>query len=219
MGAITASVIGSVCVCRFNSGRLDMEVIMNATLAGGVSIGSASSLIGGPWWAMLVGLGAGAISALGFIKLGPYLQGKIALYDTCGIHNLHGMPGVFGGICGAFACLWSDKLLTNTADLYNAMPARAPADDGTAGRTAGDQAGVQIMVLAITLGIAISTGAITGWIASKCGSVEGVYHDKEHWDHVDKDEVEIVEKKGSSLIPRRSSLVEDGEIGNKNDMN
>lgn len=85
------------------------------------------------------------------------------------------------------------------------------------GRTAGDQAGIQIMVLGITLAIALSTGALTGFIASKFGSVEGVYHDKEHWDHVDKDEVEIVNKKGGSgMIPRRSTLIEDDETDRKN---
>lgn len=47
---------------------------MNATLAGGVSIGTSTCLICGPSTCMLVGLGAGILSALGFLKIGPYLQ-------------------------------------------------------------------------------------------------------------------------------------------------
>jgi ammonium transporter Rh len=33
--------------------------------------------------------------------LTPYLQDKFGLYDTCGVHNLHGIPGILGGIVSA----------------------------------------------------------------------------------------------------------------------
>ena len=39
----------------------------------------------------------------GYIYLTPLLQSKISLFDTCGVHNLHGMPGLLGGIASAFA--------------------------------------------------------------------------------------------------------------------
>jgi len=35
----------------------------------------------------------GAISTVGFAKLQPFLADTFNLQDTCGIHNLHGMPG------------------------------------------------------------------------------------------------------------------------------
>lgn len=31
----------------------------------------------------------------------PFLERKLKIQDTCGIHNLHAMPGVIGGIVGA----------------------------------------------------------------------------------------------------------------------
>lgn len=54
-----------------------------------------------PWVAMLVGIIAGVISALGFLVLNAWLREKIGMYDTCGVNNLHGMPGILGGLVGA----------------------------------------------------------------------------------------------------------------------
>lgn len=31
----------------------------------------------------------------------PILEDKLRIQDTCGVHNLHGMPGVLGAIVGA----------------------------------------------------------------------------------------------------------------------
>jgi ammonium transporter Rh len=82
-------------------GKLEMEIILNASLAGGVVMGANSEIIVMPYGAMLCGIGAGTVSSLGFAVLGPWLRRKIYLHDTCGINNLHGMPGIVGGIVSA----------------------------------------------------------------------------------------------------------------------
>jgi len=85
------------------SGKLHAEDVLNATLAGGVIVGACSDLVLNVWASLMIGAGGGTISLLGFEFLGPYLLRTIGLHDTCGIHNLHGIPGFLGGIIGAIS--------------------------------------------------------------------------------------------------------------------
>ena len=73
-----------------------MVDMANAALAGGVGIGSVCDVVS-PTGAFGIGLLAGAISVLGYVFLLPKLESKFKLIDTCGVHNLHGMPGLLGG--------------------------------------------------------------------------------------------------------------------------
>lgn len=107
--AISSSCVCAAGVCRIKFGKLDMEVILNATLAGGVSVGSSSDLVVTGSIAMAIGGLAGIISALGFLYLSAFLQKKIGLYDTCGVHNLHGLPGILGGVLGAVSAAASSS--------------------------------------------------------------------------------------------------------------
>lgn len=100
--SLTSSVIASIIVARITKGKkLEMEIILNASLAGGVVMGANADIIAKSYGAMLAGFIAGTVSSLGYAYLGPYLAKKINLHDTCGVHNLHGMPGFMGGIISA----------------------------------------------------------------------------------------------------------------------
>ncbi|XP_075564133.1 ammonium transporter Rh type A isoform X2 [Pelecanus crispus] len=79
-------------------GKFSMGLIQNATLAGGVAVGTCADLSIHPFAAMCIGSVAGIISVLGFQFLSPLLASKLKIQDTCGVHNLHGLPGVLGGI-------------------------------------------------------------------------------------------------------------------------
>ena len=78
-------------------GKIEIGDIANASLAGGVAIGATVANVT-PGWAMIIGLIAGAISVIGYTIIQPKLQKATGGVDTCGVHNLHGMPGVFGGL-------------------------------------------------------------------------------------------------------------------------
>ena len=79
----------------FHKGKTSMVDMANAALAGGVAIGSTCNIIS-PTGAFTVGLVAGAVSVIGYVFIQPALESRFKLVDTCGVHNLHGMPGLLG---------------------------------------------------------------------------------------------------------------------------
>jgi ammonium transporter Rh len=68
-------------------------------------------MITAPVYAILTGMLSGLLSAVGFLKIGPYLKQRITLSDTCGVHNLHGMPAILGCIISAIS---ADVMNANT---------------------------------------------------------------------------------------------------------
>ncbi len=97
-------------------GRLNMMHIQNSTLAGGVAMGAACTLQMTPGGALAVGSAAGLLSVCGYVFTTPFLDRLIGLGDTCGIHNLHGMPAIMGGLVAGLAALGqnSDYLMYAT---------------------------------------------------------------------------------------------------------
>jgi len=86
--------------------KVNPLVFTYAMLAGMVSIGSPLLAVG-PWGALLVGLAAGAISTVSFVKLQPWLTTKLGALDVMGVHNLHGVGGWFGAlVCAAIFAGW-----------------------------------------------------------------------------------------------------------------
>jgi ammonium transporter Rh len=78
-------------------GKPTFADIANASLAGGVSIGATCNLVSAPG-AFGLGLAAGALCVAGYMLVQPRLQNALGIVDTCGVHNLHGMPGLLGGL-------------------------------------------------------------------------------------------------------------------------
>lgn len=160
------------------NGKLEMVHIQNATLAGGVAVGATADMPMNPWGALILGSVAGILSTLGFKFLTPCLSSKVKLHDTCGVNNLHGMPGVLAGI--ASACLaalssyetWGNSVFVifhgrapayNSTDYWNYHTNMSTWEPGL-GRSGVEQGGYQMIALVITVVIAIVGGTITGFI-------------------------------------------------------
>ncbi len=96
-GATLATYVTSCALRR----KISIADIANASLAGGVAIGSTCDYAN-PISSMVIGLLAGVLSVFGFAVILPWLQKKIKKVDTCGVMCLHGLPGLMGGIAAMF---------------------------------------------------------------------------------------------------------------------
>lgn len=81
--------------------KIAIEDMANAALAGGVAIGSSCAHTT-PKLSLLLGFLAGILSVIGFAIIQPRVQRVLKGIDTCGVHNLHGMPGMLGGLAAIF---------------------------------------------------------------------------------------------------------------------
>jgi len=78
-------------------GKTSFADMANAALAGGVAVGATCNVVA-PAIAFGIGLVAGAVCVLGYVFVQPVLEARLKVVDTCGVHNLHGMPGLLGGL-------------------------------------------------------------------------------------------------------------------------
>jgi len=140
---LLASCVACFIVSGLVSGKFSPADIQNATLAGGVAVGAVARMDIGLGWASVIGAAGGAISTLGYQYIQPFLQAKIGLHDTCGVHNLHGMPAVFGGI-------------------VSIVMAEAKHDPSILVNPKGEAGGYQAAAMGVSFVIAIVGGAVTG---------------------------------------------------------
>ena len=96
-----ATLITYILSSILRKGQPSIADMANAALAGGVAIGATCN-VASPQVAFGIGLLAGAICVIGYVAIQPRLQALLKGVDTCGVHNLHGMPGLVGGIIAIF---------------------------------------------------------------------------------------------------------------------
>ena len=96
-GSTLATYFVSVALRR----KISIADIANAALAGGVAIGSTCATANHPT-SFLIGILAGVLSTVGFVIIQSKLERRLKVIDTCGVTNLHGWPGLLGGIAAVF---------------------------------------------------------------------------------------------------------------------
>lgn len=128
-----------------------------------------------PVGAIICGFVVGAISVCGYRYLTPILSNKLGVQDICGVHNLHGMPGLCSCIVGILATLGA----THDQSFYGAAyKTYIPKGD--------NQPLIQLACMFITLGIAIVGGAFTGVVMKNGWRFSGVikedfFNDRTFW--------------------------------------
>uniref|UniRef100_T1DNL1 Putative ammonium transporter 1 n=1 Tax=Anopheles aquasalis TaxID=42839 RepID=T1DNL1_ANOAQ len=150
-----------------------MVHVQNSTLAGGVAVGSICNLLIHPFGALIVGVIAGIISVLGYRFLTPAILSNLRIADTCGVHNLHGMPAVLSAVFSSIYATFASKETygTSLATIFPAMQTPHNATDleepleyviGGYGRSGAKQGAFQLMAIGLTVLIAIVGGLLTG---------------------------------------------------------
>ncbi|XP_078448588.1 ammonium transporter Rh type C-like isoform X1 [Lampetra planeri] len=185
--ALTACVLATVAMSSLldKRGRLDMVHIQNATLAGGVAMGTSGEMMITAYGALIVGFVTGIVSTLGFKYLTPFLASKLKIQDTCGIHNLHGMPGIIGGITGAITAATAPtsgtygERLTDTFSVLTKHPERLLG-------------GFQMAGTLVAIAMGIVGGTIVGFILKlpiwDYPEDEECYEDEHYWEVPESDE-------------------------------
>ncbi|XP_030045553.1 ammonium transporter Rh type C [Microcaecilia unicolor] len=191
--SLASSVLTTFAVASIidKKGKLEMVYVQNATLAGGVAVGTAAEMMLSTYGSLIVGFIVGIISTLGFKYLTPLLA-KIRLHDTCGIHNLHGMPGIVGGIVGAVTAACA------TEGVYGAEGLKKffKFEGEYAHRTPSVQGGYQAAGICVSLAFAFVGGTAVGLVLKLpiwgAPSDENCFEDAVYWEVLEEEsDVEI----------------------------
>ncbi|XP_021153066.2 ammonium transporter Rh type B isoform X1 [Columba livia] len=133
-----------------------MVQIQDAALASTAVMGMPGEMLVTPFGALVAGFLAGLISLLGFRFLTPVLRSRLKIQDTCGVHNVHGLPGILGALLGTLLAALA------TADAYSGRLELVFPLVAQGSRTATDQALWQLGALLITLLLAALGGGLGG---------------------------------------------------------
>jgi len=190
MIATTLSLTGSCVAAFFTSlvlrrGKFSMVDVQNATLAGGVAIGSSANLaVLSPSESILIGVLGGGLSVCGYVKIQPMLERWVGVHDTCGVNNLHGMPALLAAIASAIVMAYSGDSSTFSAATSNATHSAVYAILHDRGRSAEEQAGYQIVCALVSLAIAIGSGLVCGKLTKLLGSLpdDALFLDRNYWE-------------------------------------
>ncbi|CAK7294890.1 ammonium transporter Rh type C isoform X1 [Vulpes vulpes] len=201
--SLAACVLTSVALSSalHKKGKLDMVHIQNATLAGGVAVGTAAEMMLMPYGSLIVGFICGIVSTLGFAYLTPFLESRLRVQDTCGIHNLHGIPGIIGAIVGAVTASCANTDVYGVKGLTQAFG----FDGFKTNRTPSMQGKFQAAGLFVSLAMALVGGIIVGIILKLPfwgqPADENCFEDAIYWEMPEEPKSTVLHPEDSTLKP------------------
>ncbi|NWX45468.1 RHBG protein, partial [Steatornis caripensis] len=143
-------------------GKLSPSHLQNGSLAGGVAIGTVADTAVPPVVALALGILSAAVCILGFRFLTPLLVRKLMLRDQCGIHNLHGLPGILGAAASIVAILVASE---DASGSHFSQMSGSNASEAVGGQWGDHGAGRQALCQAAGLAVAIGGSLLGGLIA------------------------------------------------------
>lgn len=156
-----------------------------------MAIGASARLEMSPGGALVLGVLAGLLSVIGYVYVTPMLERNLAIYDTCGVHNLHGLPSFLGGLASAVFV----TIDSNAEFLEHAK---------------GTQAARQIEAVLATLALALASGYLTGFIMVKTVVLTPAEYDDAAWwegeylEDLDSGEIDKSQRSLASITPDAS---------------
>lgn len=202
--SLSSSVIAVFLVSIFfHDGYLKMETVLNACIAGGVVIGSSADLFESPYICMICGAAGGLLASFGVAFVEEFIADKFGIYDTCGVNNLHGMPGILGCFLSAIAVgVTEQNEIRRLVGTYH--------DLGLENRDPSYQAGIQIAGLFVTLGFALGFGLITGFILRThiFNPIPTYFDDSVFWQGLSEDRYPLHNLKKTAQVPKEMEKTE-----------
>jgi hypothetical protein len=64
-----------------------MVDVQNASIAGGVAVGTTANMMLGPVGAQVIGFLAGSLSVSGYVFIQPFLETRFGIFDACGVQT------------------------------------------------------------------------------------------------------------------------------------
>ena len=167
--ALCSSTIGTFFAssfCNTKSRKFRTIEVQNAVLSGGVAIGSVCNMVLSLGDCLLLGFIGGVVSTVGFSRLQPILT-KWGIYDACGVHNLHALPALIGGLASVVLCYTKSYQHPET-QLFAHI----------------NQATRQFWSICVTIVLAVVAGLLTGLVLRPMRPISATdpYADSAYWE-------------------------------------
>jgi len=179
--ALCSSTIGAFFAssfCNTKSRKFRTIEVQNAVLSGGIAIGSVCNLVLSLGDCLLLGFIGGVVSTVGFSRLQPIFT-KWGVYDACGVHYLHALPALVGGLASVVLCY--TKSFQHPEMLLFAHT---------------NQATRQFWSIGVTMVVSIVTGLFTGLVLRSMRPIftSDPYVDSVYWENEAEDGLESGER-------------------------